>query len=54
MILLFRGVLVDDRVVDRKVPIVILMTTAKKWTKVKNARAERAKLLFLPEKNANL
>ena len=27
---------------------------AKKWTKVKNARAGRAKLLFLPTKYANL
>ena len=26
----------------------VLMTTAKKWTKMKNARAERLKLLFLP------
>ena len=31
-----------------------LPTTAKKWTKAKNARAERAKLLFLPTKYANL
>ena len=30
--------------------IVVLQTTAKKWTKVKNARAGRAKLLFLPTK----
>ena len=28
--------------------VAVLLTTAKKWTKVKNARAERAKLLFLP------
>ena len=27
--------------------VVVLLTTAKKQTKVKNARAERAKLLFL-------
>ena len=33
---------------------VVLQTTAKKWTKVKNARAERAKLLSLPTKYANL
>ena len=26
--------------------VVVLLTTAKKWTKVKNARAGRAKLLF--------
>ena len=32
--------------------VVVLLTTAKKWTKVKNARAERAKLLFLPTKGA--
>ena len=32
----------------------VLLTTATKWTKVKNARAERAKLLFLPTKYANL
>ena len=32
----------------------VLLTTAKKWTKVKNARAGRAKLLFLPTKYANL
>ena len=31
-----------------------LLTTAKKWTKMKNARAGRAKLLFLPTKYANL
>ena len=29
---------------------VVLLTTAKKWTKLKNARAERAKLLFFPTK----
>ena len=34
--------------------VVVLQTTAKKWAKVKNARAERAKLLFLPTKYANL
>ena len=34
--------------------VVVLQTTAKKWTKVKNARAGRAKLLFLPTKYANL
>ena len=28
--------------------VVVLLTTAKKWTKVKNTRAGRAKLLFLP------
>ena len=33
--------------------VVVLLTTATKWTKVKNARAGRAKLLFLPTKNAN-
>ena len=33
---------------------VVLQTTTKKWTKVKNARAGRAKLLFLPTKYANL
>ena len=33
--------------------VVVLLTTAKKWTKVKHARAERAKLLFLP-KHAHL
>ena len=27
--------------------VVVLQTTAKKWTKVKNSRAKRAKLLFL-------
>ena len=30
--------------------VVVLLMTANKWTKVKNARAERAKLLFLPNK----
>ena len=34
--------------------VVVLLTTAKKWTKLKNARAGRAKLLFLPTKYANL
>ena len=34
--------------------VAVLLTTAKKWTKVKNARAGRAKLLFLPTKYANL
>ena len=34
--------------------VVVLQTTAKKWAKVKNARAGRAKLLFLPTKYANL
>ena len=34
--------------------VVVLLTTAKKWIKVKNARARRAKLLFLPTKYANL
>ena len=34
--------------------VVVLLTTAKKWTKMKNARAERAKLLFLSTKYANL
>ena len=34
--------------------VVVLLTTAKKWTKVKTARAGRAKLLFLPTKYANL
>ena len=33
--------------------VVVLLTTATKWTKVKNARARRAKLLFLPTKYAN-
>ena len=32
---------------------VVLLTAAKKWTKVKNARAGRAKILFLPTKYAN-
>ena len=34
--------------------VVVLLTTAKKWTKLKNARAERAKLLSLSTKYANL
>ena len=34
--------------------VVVLLTTATKWTKVKNARAGRAKLLFLPSEYANL
>ena len=34
--------------------VVVLQTTAKKWTKVENARAGRAKLLFLFIKYANL
>ena len=34
--------------------VVALLTTAKNWTKVKNARAGRGKLLFLPSKYANL
>ena len=34
--------------------VVVLLTTAKKWTKIKNARAGRAKLLFLPTNYANL
>ena len=33
--------------------VVFLQTTAQKWTKVKNARAGRAKLLFLPTKYTN-
>ena len=33
--------------------VVVLLTTAKKWTKVKNARPARAKLLFLSTKYAN-
>ena len=33
--------------------VVVLQTTAQKWTKVKTARAGRAKLLFLPTKYAN-
>ena len=34
--------------------IIVLLTTAKNWTKMKNAHAGRAKLLFLPTKCANL
>ena len=34
--------------------VVVLLTTAKKWTKVKNARARRAKLLPVLTKYANL
>ena len=34
--------------------VVVLLTAAKKWTKVKSARVGRAKLLFLPAKPANL
>ena len=34
--------------------VVVLLTAATKWTKVKNARAGRAKRLFLPTKYANL
>ena len=34
--------------------VVALLTTAKKWAKMKNARAERAKLLFFPTEYANL
>ena len=34
--------------------VVVLLTTAKKRTKVKNARAGRAKLFFWPTKYANL
>ena len=34
--------------------VVALLTTENKWTKMKNARAERAKLLFLSTKYANL
>ena len=34
--------------------VAVLLTTAKKWTKGKNPRAGRAKLLFLPNKYANL
>ena len=30
--------------------VVVLLTTAKKWTKMKNARAGRVNLLFLPTK----
>ena len=33
---------------------VVLQTTAKKWTKMKNARAEGAKLLFLRTKYTNV
>ena len=32
--------------------VVVLLTTAKKWAKMKNVRAERAKLLFLSTKYA--
>ena len=34
--------------------VVLSQTTAKKWTKMKNARAERAKLLFLPPINMQI
>ena len=34
--------------------VVVLLTATKKWTNVKNARAGRAKLLFLATKYANL
>ena len=34
--------------------VVILLTTPKKWTKVKKTRTGRAKLLFLSTKYANL
>ena len=34
--------------------VAVLQSTAKKWTKVKNVRAGRVKLLFLPTKYANL
>ena len=34
--------------------VVVLLTTANKWTTVKNTRAGRAKLLFLPTKYSNL
>ena len=34
--------------------VVVLLTTAKKWTKMKNAHAGRAKLLFLLTKYAIL
>ena len=34
--------------------VVVLLTTAKKWTQVKNARAGRAKLFFWLIKYANL
>ena len=53
MISLFSGVFVDVVVVDLKLPNVLL-TTSKKWTKVKNAREGRAKLLFLSIKYENL
>ena len=33
---------------------VVLLTLAKKWTKVKNAHAGRARVLFLPTEHANL
>ena len=33
--------------------VVVLLTTAKKWAKMRHARAERAKLLFLATKYAN-
>ena len=33
--------------------VAVLLTTAKKWTKVKNAGTERAKLLFLSTKYEN-
>ena len=32
----------------------VLQTTAKKWTKMKNERAECAKLLYLPTKYVHL
>ena len=34
--------------------VVVLLTTAKKWTKVKNSRARRAKSLPVLTKYANL
>ena len=34
--------------------VAVLLTTAKKWSKVKNARAGRANLLFLSTKYGNL
>ena len=34
--------------------VVVLLTTAKRWRKMKKARVGRAKLLFLPTKYANL
>ena len=34
--------------------VVVLLTTAKKWTQVKNGRAGRAKLFFWLIKYANL